>query len=60
MLLVCIQLGCTITDYTQPDLPAVLHNLDFSIKPGEKIGILGRSVTGRPTFIASSVLTVLG
>lgn len=35
-----------VIDYAQPELPAVLHNLYFSINPGEKIGILGRFVTG--------------
>ncbi|KAJ7826783.1 multidrug resistance-associated ABC transporter [Mycena olivaceomarginata] len=27
-----------------PDLPDVLHNVTFDVKPGEKIGILGRTV----------------
>jgi ABC-type multidrug transport system fused ATPase/permease subunit len=47
-------------DHQQPDLPAVLHNLSFSIRPGEKIGILGRSVTGYLAVITCSSLNALG
>ena len=47
------------TDNSQPGLPAVLHNLDFSIRPGEKIGILGRLVTGFLPPITSLALTAL-
>ncbi|KAH9976210.1 ATP-binding cassette transporter [Lactifluus volemus] len=36
-----------------PELPDVLHNLDFSIKPGEKVGILGRTGSGKSTLALS-------
>ncbi|KAN0125580.1 multidrug resistance-associated ABC transporter [Russula decolorans] len=36
-----------------PDLPDVLHNLKFSIKPGEKVGILGRTGSGKSTLALS-------
>jgi len=36
-----------------PDLPDVLHNLRFSIKPGEKVGILGRTGSGKSTLALS-------
>ena len=26
-----------------PDLPAVLHNVSFSLKAGERVGLLGRT-----------------
>lgn len=32
------------------DLPPVLKNLDFSIKPGERIGIIGRTGAGKSTL----------
>ncbi|KZT70050.1 P-loop containing nucleoside triphosphate hydrolase protein [Daedalea quercina L-15889] len=36
-----------------PDLPNVLHNLNFSIAPGEKIGVLGRTGSGKSTLALS-------
>jgi ABC-type multidrug transport system fused ATPase/permease subunit len=30
-----------------PELPSVLHNISFALKGGERIGLLGRTGTGR-------------
>lgn len=34
----------------QPDLPDVLHNLTFTLHPGERVGILGRTGCGKSTL----------
>ncbi|KAF9269658.1 multidrug resistance-associated ABC transporter [Marasmius fiardii PR-910] len=36
-----------------PELPDVLHRLTFQIKPGEKVGILGRTGSGKSTLALS-------
>ncbi|KAG8994024.1 hypothetical protein FRB90_000542, partial [Tulasnella sp. 427] len=33
-----------------PELPAVLHNVSFQLRPKERIGLLGRTGSGKSTF----------
>ncbi|XP_026329931.1 ATP-binding cassette sub-family C member Sur-like isoform X2 [Hyposmocoma kahamanoa] len=39
----------------EPDMPAVLHNINISVAPGEKVAICGRSGSGKSTLILSCV-----
>ncbi|KAI0950790.1 hypothetical protein AcW1_008002 [Taiwanofungus camphoratus] len=41
-----------------PHLPAVLHGLSFTVKPAEKIGVVGRTGSGKST-LALSLLRVI-
>jgi ABC-type multidrug transport system fused ATPase/permease subunit len=36
-----------------PDGPKVLHNVSFKVKPGEKIGIVGRTGAGKSSLVAA-------
>ncbi|KAF7319859.1 P-loop containing nucleoside triphosphate hydrolase protein [Mycena kentingensis (nom. inval.)] len=36
-----------------PDLPAVLRNLSFTIRPSEKVGVVGRTGSGKSTLALS-------
>ena len=41
-----------VTISYRPDLPLVLKNVTFSVKPGEKIGICGRTGAGKSSLIS--------
>ncbi|KAL5518793.1 hypothetical protein ACEPAH_476 [Sanghuangporus vaninii] len=41
-----------------PDLPAVLNSLSFTVNPGEKIGVVGRTGSGKTT-LALSLLRIV-
>ncbi|KAH6911449.1 ATP-binding cassette transporter, partial [Coprinopsis sp. MPI-PUGE-AT-0042] len=47
-----IQVDDLVVRYA-PDLPDVLHNLSFTVQPGEKVGILGRTGSGKSTLALS-------
>lgn len=47
-----------LTSCPQPDLPDVLHKLNFEIFPGEKIGVLGRTGSGKSTLALSFFSTL--
>ncbi|GMF03683.1 unnamed protein product [Ambrosiozyma monospora] len=36
-----------------PELPRVIDGVSFNVKPGEKVGIVGRTGAGKSTIIAS-------
>ncbi|PIL23137.1 ATP-binding cassette transporter [Ganoderma sinense ZZ0214-1] len=36
-----------------PELPNVLHKLSFEVRPGEKVGVLGRTGSGKSTLALS-------
>ena len=44
---------CCSDSSLQPDLPNVLHGLNFEIFPGEKVGVLGRTGSGKSTLALS-------
>lgn len=37
----------------RPDLPAVLHDVSLDIRPGELVGVVGRTGAGKSTIISS-------
>ncbi|PSR81584.1 hypothetical protein PHLCEN_2v6350 [Hermanssonia centrifuga] len=41
-----------------PDLPSVLHQISFTVRPSEKIGVVGRTGSGKST-LALSLLRII-
>jgi len=39
--------------YYRSDLPAILRNLSFVIKPGSRVGVVGRTGAGKSTLVAA-------
>jgi ABC-type cobalamin/Fe3+-siderophores transport system ATPase subunit len=42
----------------RPELPLVLKGLSFEIKPGEKVGVIGRTGAGKSSLIQALYKTV--
>lgn len=42
----------------RPGLPLVLHDVSFEVKPGEKIGIVGRTGAGKSSLLQALFRTV--
>lgn len=42
----------------RPELPLVLKGLTFDVRPGEKVGILGRTGAGKSTLVQAVYRTV--
>ena len=42
----------------RPDLPLVLKGLDFAVRPGEKVGIIGRTGAGKTSLVQAVYRTV--
>ena len=43
---------CKVSFQYSPELPMVLHDISFSLKPSEKIGIVGRTGAGKSSLIS--------
>ena len=37
----------------RPNLPDVLHSISFTVAPGEKIGVVGRTGSGKSSLVVS-------
>jgi ABC-type multidrug transport system fused ATPase/permease subunit len=42
----------------RPELPLVLKGLDFEVRPGEKLGIIGRTGAGKSSLVQAIYRTV--
>ncbi|KAK9376594.1 uncharacterized protein V1513DRAFT_483259 [Lipomyces chichibuensis] len=36
-----------------PELPTVIHNVSFDVKPGSKVGVVGRTGAGKSTIVSA-------